>query len=73
MQHSDLSDDARSAVLARFSRSLEAALHPAASAPDEAADAGRGGRGSSSSRQVRHGAGWEFNLLRLPIWSPQLC
>lgn len=42
MQHSDLSDDERRSVQGRFSQSLEAALHPAATEDDQDADITRG-------------------------------
>ncbi len=52
MQHSDLSDDARSGVLSRFSRSLEAALHPAVQENEEDQEA-IDARGGSNIGQVR--------------------
>ncbi|KAK9908317.1 hypothetical protein WJX75_005955 [Coccomyxa subellipsoidea] len=53
--HSDLSDDERRSVQGRFSQSLEAALHPAATEDDQDADITRG----SSIGQADQSAGFD--------------
>ncbi|CAL8463217.1 g2751 [Coccomyxa elongata] len=50
--HSDLSDDARSGVLSRFSRSLEAALHPAVQETEETQEPDDARSGNSNFDQA---------------------
>lgn len=52
LQHSDLSDDARSGVLSRFSRSLETALHPAVQETEEIQEPHDARSGNSTFDQV---------------------